>query len=811
MPGRMPFFIRDIWRSMKADPGATLLAILSMAIGTGAVASVLTIMSSTMLRPLPYPDAEQICELFQPSPELGQDWPFSYRFFYDAQNQLPDLEHLAALSFIDVVLQSEGEPTLLSAVACSSSLFDLLKVNPLLGRPFDHSEERRAGGASVALISDELWQSRFGRDPRIVGRRLQLNERLFVVIGVMPSRMRIPPLPSPPAVWIPLGADPMLDQMEKMFSEAWDRSAYLVLWARLPRGASAEERIRSVALPLLERSDPARSPDIGLRIISIEEKITGRYGSEIYVMLLATLLTMIVACANVSSLMLAKSVARSKDASIRIALGATGAKIVALALIEGLVIAISGASLGLLLANLSMKSIDRNLPEGLLPFRELSIDANILAWVLIGAAACGIGAALSPAMRLSRMKTGLSELWARSSTESRSTRGSREAIVVIQIACVALSLFCFLLLYGAYRDAVSIALGFEHKGVLVADINVPQSSSISGSRLKAMALDIERRVREHSDTESASIALSAPTTRALRTSFKVLSGAAGEQTAIAEYVPVGANYFSVLGINVLKGRSFSDSEMNRPLCLINETLARMLFQDGDELIARLELHGQPPLEVIGIVNDVASRNLGDAPAPTIYIPFGQMPDEAIQGFISLLVRLRESNATEEYAARAVTRTIREIAPSFPVEMRPMTEITDRRSSVERFRAFLMGSVSLIAVILASLGVYGITAHYVFHRRREMAIRIALGATANRVIVEVVRRALKLSVLGLALGLAAAYPVFKLIEGFLVGVSGLRFSAIVTVIASVALLAFLSSYVPSRRIARFQPASLLDKG
>jgi ABC-type antimicrobial peptide transport system permease subunit len=286
---------------------------------------------------------------------------------------------------------------------------------------------------------------------------------------------------------------------------------------------------------------------------------------------------------------------------------------------------------------------------------------------------------------------------------------------------------------------------------------------------------------------------------------------AGDEESFAEYRPVSASYFSVLRIPIVRGRGFSDAEnVSVPtVCLINESIAQSQFPNGDELGARITINGQFQCEVIGVVGDVAPASPAEPPAPAIYVPFYQMPGNA--WFMSVLARNGNSASTgnQDYMTKTLVRVIRELAPTFPVQVVSMSAIVDERSAVERFRALLMATVSIIAAILAALGVYGITAHYVLQRRREIAIRMALGASPGRIISEIEKRTLRLAFVGLTLAFLVAYPTFKLVKGLMFGVHHLEFAPMVGTAALVLILALLSAYLPSRRTLEITPRRLLE--
>jgi len=812
----LQIFFRDVRRSFRADILTIVLSFLSVAVGLATAAVTLSIVDATILRPLPYPASGEIVELSLIHGSSGQQGAFTNRFFYDAQRSLPGIQSIGALSYSDMILQSDNEPVAVKGLACSASLFDVLNLKPLHGRLFDKAEEISNAGGPVALISEELWMNRYGGDPGILGKTIRINELPFTVIGVLKAGLRIPPLPSAPSVWIPLGSDPIIAQLKKMLPSNWDRAAYITpLWARLHRGLSvkaAEEQIKTPALQLLAQDDMYFSPNMNLRIIPVEERLRSKYRVEIYVLVLAALLTLAISCLNASSLLLARSFSQRADFSVRLALGESQSRIVARILLEGVLISLSAASAGALAAKFTLQTLESTIPSGMLPFSDIVPSAGALIFVLAGGVLCGLGVSLWPALRLLRLSRGnLLEALRRSSTEGRSIRLNRKILVVAQIACAVLAGVMFLSLFRAYRILNSTRLGFDADSALVADLKLPQNAA-SGERWKQLATLLVNNLATQEGIVSAAVAVAPPVTLSLRTSYKIPDKGARKTSGIAEYRAVGPSYFSTLGIPIRKGRAFSDfdNSRNRPVCLLNETFAQKHFVEGQEIGNRITPLGMEPCEVVGIVGDVASYNFKDSPAPAIYVPFDQLASGVIQGSMSVLVRTRDGAlySNPDYYKNILAQMIRRDAPTLPANIRPLAAIVNERLSLERFRAILMGIVSLIAVILAACGVYGVVANYVVQRRHDMIIRLSLGATAGRLIADILKDTFILAAIGLLLGLFGAYPLLKVLHGVLFGVTGIEAPTTMACALVILLAVFLSTYMPARRVMRLNIADIL---
>src|SRR5215471_513012 len=807
---------RDLWRSLKSDKQTAALAIVSMALGLATATVTLSIVNS-ILHPLPYRAPEQIVELVQVEKGSGFPRAFSYRFFYDAIDRLPGVEALSPLSFSDLILtspdKSETDPVVITGISCSASLFDILDIRPLKGRFFDRGEELATADRSPALISEELWRSRYNSDPNILGQGITLNERPFTIIGIVAAGIQLPPLPAAPGVWIPLGYDPLIPQVRKFVPSTWDRSAFLTpLWARIAKGYNSktlEDQIRTAAVPLLVQDDPDRDPDADFHIVQVEEQIRSKYRPEVRVLAIAALVVLAVACFNVSSLILARALSRRPEIAVRLALGESRLRICTRVLLEGMLISALGALVGIVVAKVTLAVLESILPVGFLPFREVVLGSRDLILSLAIAIGCGIATSIWPALTVARIDgSSLLEGLHRSSTEGRSMKLNRQILVAAQIGCSVLALALFVCLFRTYRNLRSVNLGFHPGPVLIANLRLPQND-VSGERWKNIGTQLINELSGQEGVISAAISISPPVTRSLRTSYTIPGSTLAEAGGLADFRVVGPEYFDVLGISILKGRRIerSDYLKTRRVCLVNETFARSNFVDGQEIGSLVKPAAADPCEVVGVVADVASYNLRNQPAPAIYFPFDQLPADHIQGFISILVRTSGTVSNEHQIGR-LAASIRRSAPALPASIQPLRELVAERSSLERFRALLMGGVSLLAVILAACGVFGVTTNYVARQRRAITIRLAVGATTARVIRAVLKDALVLTVLGLLLGFAVVVPILKALSGVLFGLAGLDAITITSCAVLMPLIACFSAYWPARQVAHMRVADVL---
>jgi putative ABC transport system permease protein len=811
----MRIIFRDLWRGLRSEPLTAALAVISMSVGLATATVTLCIVNSIM-HPLPYRSPEKIVELVQMERNSGSPRAYSYRFFYDAAGKLPGVQALSPLSFSDMILDDEDktkiDPIVVSGLSCSASLFDVLDVTPLRGRLFERREEPPDAESFVALISEELWRTRYGSDDNLVGKSIRLNELPFTVVGVMKAGMRLPPEPTAPGVWIPLGCDPLIAQVKKFVPSTWDRSAYLVaIWARLSDGFSihlVEGPIRETAVPILVQDDPDREPDTDFQIVQVEEQIRSKYSLEARILTAAALLVLAVGCFNVSSMVLARAMSHRPELAIRLALGASQLVVAARVLANGVLVSVLGAFVGVLAAKLTLATLAAVVPQGLLPYHEVALGTASLTIILALALGCGILISIWPAIALTQLGPNLLESLHRYAPEGRSMKMKSQILVTAQIGCAVLALVLFAGFFRTYRNITATRLGFDPAPVLIATLRLPQNA-FSGERWKRLGNQLEDEFTSHQGVISAAIAVSPPLSRSLRTSYTILGSTNQGSGKPADYRVVGPDYFDVLGLPIVKGRPILHSDIwgARSVCVINETLARSESIEGHEIGSMIRPAGEDSCNVVGVVGDVASYNPRSSPSQAIYVPFDQMPSDHIQGFVSVLVRIA-GNTSRAYQIGALAESMRRSAPTLPAKIQPLTAVVAERTLPEGFRASLMGTVSSIAVILAACGVYGTTANYVARQRRNLTIQLALGSTTARIISAVLRDTLLLAATGLLLGLAVAYPLLRFLSGMLFGMAGIDLLTIALCAVFISAVVSFSAYLPARRVLRLHVGDLL---
>lgn len=752
---------------------ASIIACLTLGVGIAASTVTLAIVDSTILHPLPYPQAERIFEVSRTDPESGRKLPFSYSFFYRAAEGLPTIEALAALSSTNGILKIHQVPRVATVVATSSSLQEVLRTAPILGRYFEPSEELEA--APVAVISNNLWQQQYSGDEEVLGQTLELNGETFEIIGVMPRGVRMPQLAEAPSIWIPLGADPVLGLLKKMFGSAWDRSAYLSLWARVPdRGSShsAEQELRNTANQLLPSTEVGASTDNVLRLAGLSDTIRTRYRDQTHVLILAAALALLACCANVAHIVAARESDRQTALAIKRALGASSMRLFLQAFAATSILVLAGTGLGAALTPVALHAVETHLPDGALPWKDLTLRPGILLLAIGLCLVCGIVLATVAAFRAGRTGLGPRALQnSRASTTDSKGMRLRQILLVSEISCAALALFLTGLFVRTYSRIAATPLGFQPAGVVTLDLTL--SRGVQATEWKRIADPIRSELEGEASTRSTAVALASPVRRSLHASYKLAGTGADAQPRIAEVRPVGPAYFDTLSIPLLSGRALEETDGGEApkVCAVNETFRRTERDQPDLLGQRLQIPGLSPCQIVGVVSDTANPSFTEPTEPTVFLPLEQIPPHLVQGSLTVLVRLKSSSSS---AARDFLRHARQVAlkraPESPAEVRTLQSTVSDILAPERFRAGLLLVLSALSVGIVAAGVYGSAAYLIATRRRELALRMALGTSPTRIVRGLLGQTLLLTGLGCLIGFALAYRSTSLIGELVLGMS-----------------------------------------
>ena len=805
--------LRYGWRGLRQRPGVTLAAVLALALGLGANSALYSIVRAVVLAPLPYAEPERLVALWETNAAKGLDQErLSPVNFLDYRSLAAVFSDAAAWWRPEVNLTDDaGEPLRVSAVETSSNLFPVLGVRPRLGRSFAFGRALH-GSAHEVVISHRLWRGRYGGDPRVLGRALRLDGILYTVVGVMPPGFAFP---DETDVWQGLTWDLAQHSRGAHFMEAV---------ARLRPGV--EPARARTELGALMRRLAAEHPDTnqgwGAIAVPLRQQTAGSSGPALEVLLAAVTLLLLLACANVSSLLLALGGARVREVAVRAALGAGRGRLLRQFLTESLLLGLLGAAAGLALAATLLRLVAATRPLGIPRIGEASLDVRVLGFSLTATLLSVLLFGLLPAVQMSRPALqGALQRAGRGLAPAGARRRARAAIIVAEVALATMLLVGAVLLVRGFVRLAGQEPGFRPERAVTVNVELPYNLYGDWRRVSQFYGELLDRLAARREVRAAGAASFLPLTPGWRIPYGLPErpAPAAEQEPTAQYVTVTAGYFGAMGIPLLAGRAFDrgDTDRSRPVVVVNRELARLAWPDGKAVgkVLLSRTTGIGPLgraltkshefEVVGVVADVKNHGLAGAVEPAVYFVQTQFP------YRNLEVVVRGDADTARLAA-AIRSEVRHLDPALALGAeRPLAGILAESTAQARLLMGLMSALAGLALSLAAVGVYGILAYGVSQRRGELGVRLALGASPARLRRLVVGEGMLLAGIGLGLGSLAALALSRLLAGFLYGVStadGLAFAA-----APLLLLAavFLACDLPARRASRVDPQEALRAG
>jgi putative ABC transport system permease protein len=794
--------VRDVrfgLRSLRRSPGFTLVAVLCLGLGLGANAAIFSVLNAVLLRPLPYPEPERVVRVWETMGTVGLG-SVSVPNFRDWTEQATGFEQLAAWQWGSANLQGTGEPERIRSIQATSNLFSLLGVRPLLGRTFVPGQDG-PGKAKVAVLAEALWRTRFGADPALVGRTIRLDGALYEVIGVMPAAFDFPPGGARNDAWLVYEPSPTASR----------GAHFLAVVGRVKRGvsvAAATTQLEAVAARL-EKAYPAEQGERGVKVRPLQDAVVGDVRPALLILFGAVALVLLIACANVANLLLARAAVRQREVAIRLALGAGRARLVRQFLVESLVLSSGGAVLGLLLAWWGLSAL-APLAEGALPLAGgVSLDLRVFAFLLGVALLSGLAFGIVPALHSSRGDVRDSLTEAGKSTSSGRQQRFRAALVVVEIALSLILLVGAGLLLRGFLRLSGTPPGFAGGNVLTAHLAVPaERLPTATTRTFRPLLDAVRRVP---GVHSAAIISMLPIQDAWTNGSYTVVGRPAPPLArqpLAEERVASPGFFETLGIPILRGRDFQEreGESGPRVIVVNDALARQAFPGADALDQRLKFGDATEYTIVGVVGNVRQAGLDQAPLAEVYFPYGQADAAGLLGDASLAIRTSVPPGT---LAGAIGRAVRGVDPGLPLyKVMTMEEVIAESLAGRRLNLWLLGIFAGIALVLSAAGLYGVISYLVAQRTREIGVRIALGAQNRDVIGLVLRQGAGLTAAGIALGLLGALALTRVMESLLYGVSArdpLTYGALAALFATVALVA---TWVPARRASRVDPITAI---
>lgn len=799
-------------RMLFKNPGFTITAILTLALGIGANTAIFSVVNAVLLRPLPYPEPQRLVSIYETNKQKAElRSAFSYPDFFDLRAQNSSFEQIASFYESSVTLTGIETPLNLQAIVTSADLFTVLKANPLLGRGF-MAEDEQPGGTFAVVISHTLWQKQFGADPNIIGRSLKLNDRLYNIVGVMPAGFQYPISADPADLWITLAVDAIRTPDDAPVTENRGSHHFQVI-GRLKPGVSLEQveaDVETIAAKL-EQQYPKENTYRGMKVYPFHEDLVSDYGSALWIILGAVGCVLLIACANVANLLLARATVRHREIAIRAALGASRWQIIRQLLTESILLSFGGGVLGLLLAWWGTEALVRLIPDDLPRLSEINLDWWVLGFTFAISFTTGILFGLAPALQAAKIE--LTEAMKESARTgvSRHRARLRNILVIAEVAIAIVLLVGAGLLLQSYNKLQKVSLGFDPNNVVTASVELPDARYPKPEQIAQFYQQLLERVQATPGVTNASAIMPQPLSgNVFRTSveFEGRTFAPGE-TPRTMFRANLLNYFDTMKIQMVNGRDFTkqDTDKSQMVCVVNEAFVKAYFPDENPIGKRVKpgisvTKETPWREIVGVVQNVKHLTLQRDFDPELYVPHTQVPLNSM----GLVVR---TDGDPKGMAKIIQAEVNALDKDVPVyNVKTMNQYLGSAIAQPRFNALLIGMFGLLALTLTAIGLYGVIAYSVAQRTQEIGIRMALGAQTTDVLKMVVRQGMILTCIGLVAGVAGAFYLTKLISTMLYNVSPtdrMTFLYAAAILLGVALIA---SFVPARRASRVNPVIAL---
>jgi putative ABC transport system permease protein len=828
--------LRFAVRSLLKHRAFAAIIIATLALGIGANTAIFSVVNAALLRPLPFPDPASLYLIWGERPASGlPQLPMSLPNVVDVRQRSRSFQSIAVwTSFSDSRFSVTGpctgtdcEPEKVQYAIVSSNLFDVLGRRPEIGRDFSRSDDDRASARGV-IVSRRLWERRYAGRRSVTGATITLDGSAVDIVGVLPGDFQFVNAPREPDVWLPLGLDPFRDR-------AYVRGANaLGVVGRLRAGvtpAQAQRELTAIAADL-EREYPTFNRGTTLRLVSLRDQATLGVRDGLLILVGAVGFVLLIGCANIANLLLARASSRHHEIAIRAALGASRRRLVAQMLCESIVLAVAGGALGLLVATWLVElraAVPLAPPSLFVPYAthadQVGIDATVLAFTFGVSVVTGLLFGIVPALRASRPS-----LYAALAARAQGSGGdparvrTRQLLVVAELALALMLLIGAGLLLESFANLRSIDPGFRADHVLTVDVDLPPSRYATGNRQTQFFDALIERVGALPGVQSVGGVQQLPLSGPQESSDFRIMGAPpprpGEEPEVA-YASATPGYFSAMSLTLRRGRLLADADGTTAprVAVINETMARRFWPNDNPIGKRVTLtiealrftqRNAPPTfdfegsarEIVGVVADVRASAIGDPVLPAMYVPFAQRP------VTNLTLAVRASGDATQLIA-PIRAAVRALDPDQPVSsVATMSEIVAASVQQPRDRTALLGVFAVVALVLAAIGVYGVMAYGVNERTREIGVRVALGADAADVVRLVVRGALGMTAMGVALGLVGGFAASRLLESLLFGVTATDVPTFATAAVIILVVAGLATWLPARRAARVDPVVAL---
>jgi predicted permease len=803
--------LRHAFRALRKERSFALTAIVILALGIGAQAAVFSLVSGILLRPLTYRDPGRLYAIQEVVPQLSNVYPVlpaNGRHYFEWTRHCGSCESIALINTDDAGLNlaGTGEPERISDEKVTANYFSVLGIGAQIGRTFE-PENGQAGHENVVVLSDSLWRRKFGADPSVIGKSITLNDTPYTVIGVLPAWFRAP-------AWQSLGI-PMKEKVDIFRAWAikesdWDAMGDFDFGAvvRLRPDASASQagaELNVIQAQIASTFKGEDRFDLLARLSPLREKITSQERSGLWLLLGSVAAVLLIVCVNLGNLMLSRALGRTRETAVRIALGASRARVVRGVLVECLVLAFAGGLLGVALAVTLVRLMVSLAPVDLPRLSEVHVDWRVLLFALGATTISGLFFGVFPAWRLTRvdpqdaMRSG-----SRGSTESGGRMRVRELLVSVEVALSCLLLIVAGLLLTSFVRLMGVDRGFEVQHILTAEIAPSRPRYDDDAKRQRLYHDVIAKLQTEPGVKSAGVISVLPLNGQFWADLISLPGDTRPimERPIAAFRPVTPDYFRTMGIRLMAGRAIAESDQPRKVVIVSQHTAETVWP-GQDAIGKTFKRGDPkdpPYEIVGIVADVHATSLQDAPGLMVYVPYwDRAPWSA-----AIAVRTAGNPVA---AAGAIREAVWSVDSQLPVsDIETMEQVESRSLSQRRFQMALLGVFAGSALLLAALGTYGVLAFSVARRTNEIGIRMALGAQPTNIVSMVMRRGLVPVAFGVVAGVAGSLALGRVISGLLFGVSPYDWRTILGVMALTLICALAACWIPARRATR---VDLLD--
>lgn len=789
--------VRGLWKR----PGFTTVAVLTLALGIGANTAIFSVVNAVLLRPLQFRDPDRLVMIWEDATFAGfpRNTPAPANYF-DWKAQTQSFEDMAATAEETFNLTGDGEPERVAAYSVSANFFPLLGVPPALGRTF-LAEEDRVGAPKVAVLSNALWQTRYGGDPRIINRDILLDGAKYTVVGVMPAGFQF--MESDVRLWVPLAMEPEV---------AANRGGhFLTVVGRLKQGVTLDQAQADLSnvMARIAKDHPNETADgrLGAYALPLRDQLAGDVRGSLVVLLVAVAFVLLIACANVAGLLLARAVGRRREIALRVALGASRTRVVRQLLTESLLLSAAAGVIGSVLAYFSFAFLQKLIPAQMALLTSLDLDLRILAFTLVLSLVTGVVFGLAPALQSAKVDLNNA---LRQGTRVTASGRLRSALIVFEVALsIVLLVGAGLLIQTLFQLFNQYAV-LEPEKVLTMRTVLPKTKYKEMAQRNAFYRQVLERVEHLPGVNAAGYTTAVPLAWKGGTSGFFPEGLTNPIAGMAydaNHREISANYLKAMNIALVQGRYFDqrDSETSMPVAIVNETMARQYWPGQNALGRRFKIgdpeENIPWIEIVGVVADVRQMGLDEPVKAEMYLPYQQ--DEN-PWYSPRDLAIRTSGDTASLVG-SVRRIVHEVDPDQPISnVATMSDVLGVEAAQRRMGMIMLAAFAGLALLLASLGIYGVLAYFVTQHTNEIGVRIALGASRANILALVMKKGMGLTLLGIAIGVAASFALTRLMSSLLFGVKASDPLTFVAVPLLLALVALLACWIPARRATKVDP-------